>query len=138
MRARIKGCLLFLLFGLLGSCQSTTSTESAAKPSDCPVFRFVGRSQMVAPYVAIGIDADSNFTVAKVVDESSDVEVERISADETARLREEMASATEGKNMRIFIVADGNSQIRSYIASLDALKMLDLTDYWIVTEQRWN
>lgn len=146
IQAKIKCCLILSLSALLVGCQPKTNSqafevaESAAAPSDCRLFRFTARSEMVAPYVAIVIAADSNFTIAKVKspEELTDVEVERISSTDSVRLREELASATDRQNTRIFIVADGNSRIRSYIASLDALSILGLSDFWIVVDERSN
>ena len=89
---------------------------------------------MVTPYVAIAIEADSNVSVAYVRDETSNVEVEKILLSELERLKDELASATNGRNIRIYIIADKHSEFRSYIASVDALHALGLHDYWIVAK----
>ena len=78
---------------------SAADSESDSKSIECSPFLLVTREEMVPPYVAITIDADNNFSVGvtRPTEDSYVVEVERVSSSESARLREEIASAIDGR-----------------------------------------
>jgi hypothetical protein len=68
---------------------------------------------MIPPYVAITIDAEGNYAVgaARPNEDSYLVDVEKIPSSQSKRLREEVVSAIEGKEPRIFIYADHDGDV---------------------------
>ena len=125
-------------------CSASASSYASAQGSDansesaeCSPVVFATREDMLPPYVAILIFPTDNFAiaVARPAGESVAADVRKVASSESDRLPEEIASAMNGRNLRIFIHADTNSRTHSFVTVLAALDELGLCDWSIVVNQ---
>ena len=134
--------LLLLAVALLGlppaaNYAFTQVSDPESKSVECSQLVFATREDMVPPYVAIIIFSTDNFAVAVARPAGGPVaaDVRKVASSESEQLLEEIASAMNGRNLRIFIYANANSRIHSFVTVLAALDELGLCDWSIVVNQ---